>query len=171
MAARTGGWLTRSTPDSDGWQTIPIKPAVLAARAAGLSYGLLVFDDTGSEWTHEGERFHLRLFPNRFVYSRDQNRASAPYLTASLGAEDREPPTAPTNLTSESRDLPPGEAIVSWVTPRDQGPAGTLGFMATLDGRPIPRELVPLAGPPGTRTRNALARPGPRTVVVGRRES
>lgn len=56
-------------PDGDGWQSIPINPAVLAARAAGLSHGLLVFDDTGSEWTHQGDRFQLRIFPNRFVYS------------------------------------------------------------------------------------------------------
>ena len=140
-----------SSPDSDGWQSIPISPAVVAARAAGLSYGFLLFDDTGSEFTHEGDRFNLRLFPNRFVYSRDQNRASAPYLTVHLGAEDRQPPAAPTDLSAESRDLPPGEAIVSWVTPRDQGPAGTLGFLATLDGRAVPRELIPLAGSPGAR--------------------
>ncbi len=138
-------------PDGDGWQSIPINPAVLAARAAGLSYGFLVFDDTGSEWIHQGDRFQLRIFPNRFVYSRDQNRASAPFLTVTLGLEDREPPAAPTSLTSESRDLAQGEAIVSWATPRDQGPAGTLGFMATLAGRPIPRELIPLAGLPGAR--------------------
>ena len=140
-----------SPPDRDGWQSVPVDPAVLAARVAGLSYGFLVFDDTGSEWTRQGDRFQLRIFPNRFVYSRDQNRASAPYFTVELGPEDREPPAAPTSLTSESRDLPPGEAIVSWVTPRDQGPAGTLGFVATLDGRAIPRELIPLAGLPGTR--------------------
>ena len=59
-------------------------------------------------------------------------------------------------MTSESRDLAPGEAIVSWITPRDQGPAGTLGFMATLAGRPIPRELIPLAGLPGRACRDAL---------------
>ncbi len=66
------GMADATPPDGDGWQSIPINPAVLAARGAGLSYGFLVFDDTGSEWTHEGDRFHLRLFPNRFVYSRDQ---------------------------------------------------------------------------------------------------
>ena len=74
------GMAEATSPDNDGWQSIPINPAVLAARAVGLSYGFLVFDDTGSEWTHEGERFQLRIFPNRFVYSRDQNRASAPIL-------------------------------------------------------------------------------------------
>ncbi len=145
------GMADATPPDSDGWQTIAIEPRVVAARAAGLSYGFLVFDDTGSEWTREGDRFQLHQFPNRFVYSRDQNRASAPFLTVTLGLEDREPPAAPPSLSSESRDLPPGEAIVSWNTPRDHGPAGTLGFMATLDGRPIPRELIPLAGVPGSR--------------------
>ena len=43
---------------------------------------------------------------------------------------------------------PPGEALVSWVTPQDDGPAGTLGFFATIDGREVPRELIPLAGEP-----------------------
>ena len=92
------GMADASPPDADGWQRIAIDPAVVAARAAGLSHGFLVFDDTGSEWTREGERFTFRLFPNRFVYSRDQNRASAPYLTVILGAADQQPPAAPTGL-------------------------------------------------------------------------
>ncbi len=83
------GMADATPPDGEGWQTISISPAVLAARAAGLSYGFLVFDDTGSEWTHQGDRFQLRIFPNRFVYSRDQNRASAPFLTVTLGPEDQ----------------------------------------------------------------------------------
>ncbi len=57
----------------------------------------------------------------------------------------------PTGVLSESHGLPPGEALVSWATPRDRGPAGTLGFVASLSGRPIPRELIPLAGAPGSR--------------------
>ena len=48
----------------------------------------VTFDDTGSEWAREGERFTFRLYPNRFLYSRDQNRASAPYLTVRVGPED-----------------------------------------------------------------------------------
>lgn len=135
-----------SAPDADGWQGIAVRPAVVAARAAGLSYGFLLFDDTGSEFTHEGDRFQLQLFPNRYVYSRDQNRASAPYFDVRLGPEDHQPPAAPGNLRATSRYLPPGEVRVSWTTPADHGPAGTLGFNATLNGRPIPRELIPLAG-------------------------
>lgn len=142
-----------SPPDRDGWQTIAVRPEVVAARAAGLSYGFLVFDDTGSEFTHEGDQFKLRLFPNRFVYSRDQNRASAPYFTVELGPEDHLPPGAPAALKfqpAEASDLPPGEALVSWTTPRDDGPAGTLGFVATVNGKTVPRELIPMAGAPGS---------------------
>jgi hypothetical protein len=40
---------------------------------------------------------------------------------------------------------------VSWVTPRDDGPAGTLGLFATADGRALPRELIPMGGVPGGR--------------------
>ena len=74
-----------SPPDRDGWQQVPVDPQVVAARVAGLSHGFLVFDDTGSEWTRSGETFTFRLFPNRFVYSREQNRASAPYFDVEPG--------------------------------------------------------------------------------------
>jgi hypothetical protein len=142
-----------SPPDADGWQTVPVDPRIVASRVAGLSHGFLAFDDTGSEWTRTGETFTFRLFPNRYVYSREQNRASAPYFTVELGPGDRRPPESPTNLRVEpaTADLPPGEAVVSWVTPGDQGPAGTLGFLATLDGTALPRELIPLAALPGVR--------------------
>jgi hypothetical protein len=142
-----------SPPDRDGWQRVPVDPKVIAARAAGLSYGFLVFDDTGSEWTRRGESFTFRLFPNRFAFSRDQNRASAPYFEVELGPEDRRPPPAPDGLRVEPATalLPAGETLVSWATPRDAGPAGTLGFFADLGGRALPRELIPMAGAPGAR--------------------
>ena len=57
------------------------------------------------------------------------------------------------------RALPAGEALVSWVTPRDAGPAGTLGFFAELDGRAVAARADPdgrRAGRPG---RDAPARP------------
>ena len=157
MILGNGGTLWRmadaSPPDRDGWQHMPVDPRVVAARVAGLSHGFLVFDDTGSEWTRTGETFTLRLFPNRFVYSREQNRASAPYFTIELGPDDHQPPVAPERPAGRNRDglLPAGEAIVSWITPRDNGPAGTLGFFVTLDGRPLPRELIPLAARAGER--------------------
>jgi hypothetical protein len=142
-----------SPPDQNGWQHIPVDPVIVAARAAGLSYGFLLFDDTGSEWTRAGETFTFRVFPNRFVYSRDQNQASAPYFTMELGPDDRRPPAAPSGVRVEPATalLPAAEALVSWLTPRDEGAAGTLGFVAALDGRALPRELIPLAGAAGQR--------------------
>ena len=83
------GMADASAPDADGWQSIPVDPGVIAARVAGVARGFLVFDDTGTEWTRDGETYTVRHMPNRFVYSRDQNAASAPYFTATLGPEDR----------------------------------------------------------------------------------
>jgi hypothetical protein len=138
-------------PDADGWQQVPVDPRVVGARVAGTSYGFLVFDDTGSEWTRDGDAFNFRLFPNRFVYSRDSGEANAPYFSVWLGAADADPPAAPAGLTAESAGLPAGEAIVSWTVPEDRGPAGTLGFFVDADGKPVPRYLIPPAGRPGER--------------------
>ena len=140
-----------STPDAEGWQAIPVDPVVVAARVAGISRGFLVFDDTGTEWTRQGNAFTVAPMPNRFVASRDSNRASAPYFTVRLGSADRDPPAAPTGLASEVADLPAGEAFASWVTPGDVGAAGTVGFLASVAGRELPRSLIPMAGRPGDR--------------------
>ncbi len=152
-----GGTIWRmadATPvDADGWQHVPIDPAVLAARAAGLSEGLLVFDDTGSEWTRDGEKFTLQLFPNRFFDSRESGPATAPYVTAVLGEKDKEPPGEPDDFKVDVANLPAGEAIVSWLTPADKGPAGTLGFHVRINGVPVPRGSlpIPLGAKPGER--------------------
>jgi len=138
-----------TAPDADGWQQIVVEPRVIAARAAGISYGCFVFDDTGSEWTRDGEKFSLRLFPNRFFYSREAGQRRAPYFTVVLGPRDDEPPAAPAELKASAGDLPAGEAWVSWRTPADKGPAGTLGFFVEVDGRSVPRYLIPAARDPG----------------------
>jgi hypothetical protein len=67
-----------SDPDADGWQSIPVDPAVIQARIDGRSHGFVVMDDVGHEWTRQGETFHWRPLPNRFFYSKDQNAAVAP---------------------------------------------------------------------------------------------
>lgn len=148
-----GGTLWRmadaTPPDAKGWQRIPVDPAVTAARVAGISYGFLLFDDTGSEWTRQGEKFTQEIFPNRFIYSRESGAASAPYLTVYLGAEDKSPPAVPAGITAEIQGLPAGEARVSWIAPKDDGPAGTIGFFVTVDGKEVPRYLIPLAGNSG----------------------
>lgn len=155
-----GGTLWRTAdafpPDSQGWQRIAVDPSIVAARLAGLSYGFLAFDDTGTEWTRDGQRFQMKLFPNRYLHSRESNSASAPYLTVEPGERDDQPPASPTEPRSETADLPAGEAWLSWVTPRDAGPAGTLGFSVQVDGRDVPRYLIPPAGEPGQPVRMHL---------------
>jgi len=148
-----GGTIWRmadaSAPDAQGWQQIPVDPLVVAARVAGISYGFLVFDDTGSEWTRNGEEFRHRTFPNRFFYSREAGAADAPYITVVLGPQDKEPPPAPSRLSAEVGQLPAGQAKVSWITPDDRGPAGTIGFLVEVNGKEVPRYLIPAAGQPG----------------------
>jgi hypothetical protein len=150
-----GGTLWRmadAQPDAQpGWQRVAIDPAVLAARVAGLSYGLLVFDDTGTEWQRDGERWTMHLFPNRYFKSREGGAATAPYLTVAVGEPDLLPPAEPTDFQADITDLPAGELRVSWLTPADQGPAGTLGFRITVNAKEAPRYLIPLAGKSGRR--------------------
>ena len=153
VALGQGGSIWRmadvTSPDAEGFQQVPVDPAVVAARVAGTSYGFLVFDDTGSEWTRDGERFDFRLFPNRYFHSRESGEESAPYFTVWLGEADAEPPAVPEGFATNVEGLPGGEAVISWKVPEDRGPAGTIGFLIELDGRPVPRYLIPSAGPPG----------------------
>jgi len=156
-----GGTIWRmadaTPPDGQGWQEVPVDPKILAARVAGISYGLLVFDDTGSEWTRRGEQFDYRIFPNRFVHSRHSGEKNAPYLTVSLGERDVQPPPAPTGPAADTTDLPAGSVSLSWITPQDRGPAGTIGFLVHLSGRDIPRYLIPPAAQPGERVTMRLS--------------
>jgi len=140
-----------SKPDARQWLTVAVDPSVVAARVAGVSEGFLLFDDTGSEWTRDGDKFTTHHMPNRFVSSRDDGPNRAPYLTVSVGPEDRSPPEAPGDIRSEFSDLPAGEARVSWVTPRDAGPAGTVGFFVTVGRHDCPRSLIPRAKHAGER--------------------
>lgn len=139
-----------SAPDADGWQEIPIDPRMVAARVAEISYGLFLFDDTGTEWIRNGEQFKLLPFPNRFFHSRDSGKASSPYLSVELGDSDVEAPPAPGDLKVEVEHLPAGEARLRWTTPEDAGSAGTIGYYVEVDGRPVPRYLIPPAESPGT---------------------
>src|SRR5690606_12790235 len=113
----------------------------------------------GTEWQRQGDKgFESTSFPNRFFASREAGKANAPYFTVELGVADSSPPEAVTFLDPAPASLPPGEAVVSWSTPADDGPAGTLGFLVryapgeTIEwdrGREAPRYLVPMAGKPG----------------------
>jgi hypothetical protein len=148
-----GGSLWRmadaSDPDAEGWQIIPIDPLVIAARAAGISHGILLFDDTGTEWQRDGERVEFRPFPNRFVFSRHGPGERAPYLRLQVGPPDTVPPPPPAEVNSEAEALPPGEAFLRWKVPEDPPPGRTLGFFVSVNGKAIPQYLVPVAPEPG----------------------
>jgi hypothetical protein len=145
-----------TTPDASGFQEVEIDPSIVALRVTDISQGFLLFDDTGTTWKRDGETFTSQHFPNRYVHSRDSNRSSTPILRVELGGEDHQPPLSPTGLESQAKDLPAGEALVSWLTPADQGSAGTVGFRVQIDGHDLPRYLIPLAGKPGSRVRMHL---------------
>lgn len=165
-------------PDKNGWQTVAVEPAVIAARIAGISHGWVVFDDVGSQYTRQGDRFEYHLFPNRFIDSREAGAKVAPYLTVYLGEVDDQPP-APIGLLSSNTDgLAAGEAVVQWATPRDNGPAGTIGFDVKISkgtffhwdrADDVPRYLIPMATEPGAtvtmRLRDIGLRPGSKVTI------
>lgn len=159
------GFADATPPDKDGWQTVAVRPDVLAARVAGLSHGLVVMDDVGSEYTRNGNQFTYHSFPNRFVHSRESSRKTAPFLTVTLGPEDAVLPGRPESVAAQPGEIPPGELVVTWATPADTGPAGTLGFVArytTADrfnwdsATPVPQYMVPMAAAPGQTVRMHL---------------
>jgi hypothetical protein len=140
-----------TAPDKDGWQHIPVDPVVIAARVAGVSEGFIVFDDTGTEWTRDGEKYTERLFPNRYVHSRESGPNNAPYFTLDLSERDTAPPAAPGGLEANCDGLPAGEATFSWTVPVDHGPAGIAGFFVTINGKPLPQWMIPAAAKAGER--------------------
>lgn len=164
------GMAEASPPDTEGWQVIPIDPAVIAARIAGLSEGLLVFDDVGSEWTKEGNDWKTRPFPNRFFYSRDAGKAKSPYLTIYVAGEDHDSPRAP-EVTLEKQPLGGVPVLRCATSAESRIGAGLAGHRVrigdkerwfsvketTLGGAPrlgpsepvrlaLPAEMVPAAG-------------------------
>ncbi len=154
------GSADATPPDAQGRQSVAVDARVMAARLAGLSEGFVIVDDIGSEYTVENGKFNYHLFPNRFVYSREAGRNRGPYFMVEPGPVDRSPPGVVIGLALDDRTptLPPGEAMVTWKTPRDEGPAGVLGFDvhwyrgATFDAsraQPLPRYLIPMAGAEG----------------------
>ena len=135
-----------SPPDADGWQTIEVDPKILAARAAGLSSGFVVFDDTGTELIRRGdngENVKIDIFPNRFFYSREKNSTCAPYFKVRFAEKTAPPPpSAPMNLSVETGGLPVGEAMIRWEIPaREQ--ENIIGFHVNANGREAPRALIP----------------------------
>lgn len=129
-----------------GWVELNIPPRLLEARIAGLSYGLVLMDDTGSTWTRKGDEFQQKIFPNRFVYSRDSNTSSAPYLMVDLATTDAKPSDStlqkPSELQFEDTSERDPRPRLTWRF--DQPTEGTaLGFRVTCNDDPIPQYFVP----------------------------
>ena len=134
----------------DGWQTIPVDPRLVAARAAGISTGFALFDDVGTELIRRGtagEEVEIRLFPNRFFYSRDQNTASTPYLEVVVEEEVKDGKesarrAAPTELAARTDGLPWGDVEISWKA-RQTTKRRLIGFEARIDGAKVPQSMIP----------------------------
>ncbi len=142
-------------PDDQGWQVIAVDPDVVAARLAGLSYGFGLWDDIGNEWSYKNDQFKMIQHPNRFVFSKDHNAASVPWLEVWFDGTDTVAPDAIDDKTLEVsvKDFPAGQALITWNTPADKGGTRTLGFDVTCKAagaaKPMPRYLVPMAAAAG----------------------
>lgn len=131
---------------SDGRQMIEVAPEIVTSRLYGFSYGFVLFDDQGTELKRDGDNVEIRLFPNRFLYSREQNKATQPYLYVEYeDPSERElaiPVESPTNLVFDARDLPAGSVSIEWRQEHCDS-RGILGFEASVDGRVVPLTLTP----------------------------
>ena len=158
-------------PGPDGWQACAIQPEVLAARVAGISHGICLVDEVGSEWSLKNGQFQYYHYPNRFLYSRESR--SGPWLEVRVAEIDRKPPDAIEHIDVQTKGLPGGEALCIWDTPRDHGGGKTLGFHVAYekDGKtyPVPRYLIPMAREPGQPVRMHLQdldlAPGERIIL------
>ncbi|HOW71098.1 MAG TPA: DUF4091 domain-containing protein [Phycisphaerae bacterium] len=145
-----------TSPDKQGWQTIAVDSDVVAARVAGLSYGFGLWDDVGNEWSYKDNKFTFIQHLNRFIFSKDQNASSAPWLQVWTEGTDTVAPDSidEKGLAVDVEDYPPGQAMVTWITPADKGGTKALGFDVTYKAgqgpaKPMPRYLVPMAAAAG----------------------
>lgn len=145
-----------TAPDADGWQVCAVDPDVIAARVAGLSHGFCLFDEVGYIWSQKKGRFEYRHFPNRMSYSKESRR-SAPWMEVWTKGEDRLPPAPVKFINIFTDGLPPGEALISWKTPEDNGGGKVLGFevryISQQDDFEFPRYLIPMAAEAGAEVR------------------
>jgi hypothetical protein len=143
-------------PDRDGRQACAVDPDVVAARAAGLSYGFCVYDEVGSIWSIKKNQFKYTYFPNRLCYSKESG-ITAPYLEVWVKGTDDIPPEPVKTIRVDIEQFPTGEALVFWNTPKDYGGGQTLGFNIYYkrgdQEKQIPRYLIPMAGKAGEEVR------------------
>ncbi|MBL8859865.1 MAG: DUF4091 domain-containing protein [Planctomycetes bacterium] len=151
-------------PDENGWQSLSVDPRVLATRVAGVGFGFLLFDDVGSEYTRDGDKFAYHPFPNRFIASREAGAESAPYLTVERGGVDSTPPPAIEDFGAE-RELHAEEGFTLWWSApvdraaQDEVASGTLGYFMRYStepdfeweiGREVPQYYLPQNDPSQT---------------------
>ncbi|MBL9115073.1 MAG: DUF4091 domain-containing protein [Verrucomicrobiaceae bacterium] len=75
------GFADATSPDTEGWQIVPISPEVVQARLEDRSHGFYVIDDVGNEYSRDGNTFKYTNFVNRYVSSREDKKAHRPYFT------------------------------------------------------------------------------------------
>jgi hypothetical protein len=132
-----------------GWVELNVPAELLQARLHGLSYGLVLMDDTGSTWTRNGEEFIQEIFPNRFVYSQNSNASTRPYLMVQVAPEDpaaTEVVPAPESLAFAAPDAKDPRPRLTWTL---QSPSGDqtfkkpIGFSVEREGVALPPYFVP----------------------------
>lgn len=134
---------SEATEPEDDWQSVALDPDLVSVRANGLSYGFVIFDDTGTELERNDEDVNIRLFPNRFVFSKDQNLACAPFLEVEYSEfSEKKIPKAPNKLSFCTDSLSYGEVILSWEHTSLLSDE-VLGFFLSIDGNSVPQALVP----------------------------
>jgi hypothetical protein len=132
--------------DTKGWVELDIPPEILLARVHGLSYGILLMDDTGSTWTRKGEEFKQEIFPNRFVASKDSNKSSSPYILVKLASDSpalqADKPKSIDKLSYVPADKLDPRARLTWqIDPKEN--ERLIGFRVKLDGQWIDPFWVP----------------------------
>ena len=124
-----------SDPDADGWQSIPVDPAVIQARIDGRSHGFAVIDDVGNEWTRQGDAFHWRPFPNRFFHSKDQNASVAPRFE--IWVADGEPVVVPPSPAPPPLAEPKRIDLPAIAAPEEENVPQRSMAVGDLFGRPL----------------------------------
>ena len=107
----------------DGWWRVSVEPRLIAAMVAGLSYGLLVEEESG---------LFGELGPNNYTHARESG-AYAPYLVVSARDGSAPAPAPPAGVRVEPAPefamLTAGAARVSLTAPE-----GAFGYLVKVDG-------------------------------------
>ncbi len=116
------------------WYAIAIDGSLLEACASGLSYGLAVSDDNGQTMAIDQAVLPTTNHANNNFFAREQNAASAPYVTVALAAApDQAPPAAePLAVTvtpwADGADAACGAITITWPAPPPSRRSGLLGY-------------------------------------------